>query len=237
MSNTSKGAANKGSKFQMQRITLPENKTVFDKFVNDELQWLSPLIEDKFAEYRMNSPYLLGLLGISQSIKKENINTFWPSPQPQWDGIAIGKGNTLYLFEAKSHLSEIVPGKDGNIDNDKLKHSSIMTCAKELFDIQDTENNRRNWCKTFYQISNRIAFAHRLTEIRKKENVKYNDVKMVFLNFVNDATWLKDKKMVKNENEWLNLYEKKILPELGITIQKLNKNNVYILNFDLNLLL
>ena len=60
---------------------------------------------------------------------------------------------------------------------------------------------------------------------------------MVFLNFVNDATWLKDKKMVKNENEWLNLYEKKILPELGINIQKLNKNNVYILNFDLNLLL
>ncbi|MBR5688497.1 MAG: hypothetical protein IKX36_11180 [Prevotella sp.] len=237
MSNTSKGAANKGSKFQMQRITLPENKTVFDKFVNDELQWLSPLIEDKFTEYRMNSPYLLGKLGISQPIKKKYINSFWPSPQPQWDGIAIGKENTLYLFEAKSHLSEIVPGKDGNIGNDELKYSSIMTCAKELFSIEDTEENRKYWCKTFYQISNRIAFAHQLTKISKVENVEYNDVKMVFLNFVNDATWLKDKIMVKNDKEWLNHYEKKILPKLGISIQKLNKNNVYILNFDLNLLI
>ena len=52
MSNTSKGAANKGSKFQMQRITLPENKTVFDKFVNNELKWLYPLIVDKLSKYR-----------------------------------------------------------------------------------------------------------------------------------------------------------------------------------------
>ena len=238
MSNTSLGAATKGSKFQMQRLTLPENQNKFNKFMGERFNWFSPLLEDKFREYRMNSPILLKEIGISQTIKKKYLSSFWPSPQPQWDGIAWGKDNTLFLFEAKSHISEIIPGRDGDPKNDKKKYDSIMQSANLLFDIEDTDNNREIWCKKYYQISNRIAFTNQLREISKvsKSEVRYKNVILIFLNFVNDMTWEKEQLTVDSSQIWEQHYSKTILPELGISKEKLEKQNIYIVNFDLNLL-
>lgn len=234
MGNTTLGAALKGSKFQMQRLTLPENQNKFNEFIGDNLNWFSPLLEDKFKEYRMNSPVLLNELGISQAIKKEYLNTFWPSPQPQWDGIAWGKNNTLYLFEAKSHISEIAPGKDGNPENDKKKYDSIMLCAKQLFGIEDTERNRGIWCKKYYQISNRIAFTNQLRKIGEvSSKVRYKNIITIFLNFVNDLTWRKERLTVETSNQWEQHYCDTIFPELNISKDKLEKNNIFIKHFDL----
>lgn len=235
MSNTSLGAARKGSKFQMQRLTLPENQNIFNEFMGEKLNWFSPLLEDKFREYQLNSSKILEELGISQAVKKAYMNPFWPSRQPQWDGIAWGKENTLFLFEAKSHFSEIAPGKDGEPENNKKKYDSIMRCAKQLYGIEDNDVNRKVWCKKYYQISNRIAFTYLLKEISKKYNVKYKSVKTIFLNFVNDMTWEKDKLTVDRSEKWEEHY-KNILKDLNIKEYQLRKNNIYIKNFDLKLL-
>ena len=236
MSNTTLGPSTKGSKFQMQRLTLPENQNKFNEFMGEKLNWFSPLLEDKFREYRMNSPILLDELGISQSIKKKFLSSFWPSPQPQWDGIAWGNDDTIFLFEAKSHISEITPGKDGTPENDKKKYASIMHCAMHLFGIEDTDNNRDIWCKKYYQISNRIAFTNQLLEIGKVSKVKYKNVKTIFLNFVNDLTWMKDQLTVESSRKWEQHYYKTILPELNISKAQLEKENIFIVNFDLKLL-
>jgi hypothetical protein len=236
-SNTSIGRARKGSKFQMQRIVLPENKKVFDDFIQDELNWFSPLMENNFVEYRMNSPILLNKLGITQKVKQEFLDSlFWPSPQPQWDGIAFGRNNTLYLFEAKSHISEIQPGIEGNKDNDRIKYDSIMRCSNLLFGIEDIPSNRDRWCRQFYQISNRITFANKLKEIKANGYGTYERVKLILLNFINDRTWEKDNLMVKDSLSW-NTHYKKILVKLGIDENQCADNDIYIKNFDLNLLI
>ncbi len=237
MSNTSNGPARKGSKFQMQRIVLPENKRVFDEFMHDELNWISPVIEDNFVEYRMNSKVLLEKLNISSKVKKQFINSFWPSPQPQWDGIAWGQDKKLYLFEAKSHISEIKPGKEGDPNNDKKKFDYIMKCAKSLFGIVDSDSNREVWCRQYYQISNRIAFANQLKEIMNAGYGNFNRVILVFLNFINDRTWAKDNLMVKDSQSWDSHYEETILPNLGINKNQLENMDMFIKNFDLDLLL
>lgn len=234
MSNTSAGPAKKGSKYQMQRITLSENKHFIDELLNDKLEWISPCEENAFIEYRMNSPYLLKKLGINQIVKKTKINSFWPSPQPQWDGIAMGSNKTLYLIEAKSHLSEIVPGKPGNPQNDQLKHNSIMLCANKLFGINDSSENREYWCKKYYQIGNRIAFAYILREIMACSSVFYQDVKLVFLNFVNDETWKSNNKMITTGELWNSHYENIILPQLKISKNNLIEKGIHIINFDLS---
>ena len=236
MSNTSLGSARKGSKFQMQRLTLPENQNIFNEFMGEKFVWFSPLLEDNFREYRMNSPILLKELGISQAIKRNYLNPFWPSPQPQWDGIAWGNNNTLFLFEAKSHISEIAPGKDGDPENDKKKYDSIMLCAKQLFGIEDTDNNRYLWCKKYYQISNRIAFTNQLREIGKVSEVRYKEITTIFLNFVNDMTWEKEQLTVKSSEEWEQHYCNTIFPDLNINKAQLKKENFIFVNFDLKLL-
>lgn len=227
-SNTSIGAANKGSKFQMQRLTLPENKFKFDSFMGEELDWYSPLLEDKFKEYRMNNADLLKDLGI----KKGSFKDFWPSPQPQWDGIAFGRDKTLYLFEAKSHFSEITKGKKRDPKNDMLIVSSIMEIAK-YWNIKD--DKREIWCYDYYQISNRIAFTQKLKEISNQQAVNFTKVKMVFLNFVNDRTWSKDNEMVVSGKDWDSHYDE-ILSKMGVSREQLESDDIYIKNFDLDFL-
>lgn len=108
MSNTSIGLATKGSKLAIQRLSLKGNTHVINEILDDDLTWISPREEDNYREYRMNSPILLEVLGITQTLKKQYFKDFWPSTQPEWDGIAIGRNRTLYLFEAKSRFREIV---------------------------------------------------------------------------------------------------------------------------------
>lgn len=234
MSNTSIGLATKGSKLAIQRLSLKRNTHVINEILDDELTWISPREEDNYREYRMNSPVLLEQLGITRKLKKLYFKDFWPSIQPEWDGIAIGRNHKLYLFEAKSHFSEIVPAKEGNPLNDKLKHGSIMLTAHNLFGIKDTPAFHKAWCFDYYQISNRIAFQQKLREISLSNDVNYKEVVMVFLNFVNDRTWEAENEMVGSEKEWDNYYDNHIFPLMGINRMQLCSHKIILanVNFD-----
>ncbi len=120
-----KGIAPKGSKRQMQIVSLDENKHFLNNYFKDKLEWLSPIIDENFREYQINNPLICKRLGFNPI----EFVGFWPSRQPQWDGIAIGESGTLYLFEAKSHLSEIKRrGKKGSKENYEMigdNHSNL----------------------------------------------------------------------------------------------------------------
>lgn len=228
MSNTSIGRARKGSKFQMQKLALKENQHFLNSKIGDSLDWISPKIEDEFREYQLNNKKISERLKLKEGAFKD----FWPSRQSQWDGIAIGESGTLYLFEAKSHLTEIQPGKNGKSEeNNRLKYESIMQMAKDVFEIQENEETRKMWCKKYYQISNRIAFQQKLIQL-SKDSENFSNVVMVFLNFVNDQTWQNGKKMVDTSEKWDNHFDN-ILNDMGIDRKKLNEHNVRIINFDL----
>ena len=74
--------------------------------INDELviEWISPLKQNDYREYRDN---FLNVLGVSGAIP----NDIWPKRGPVWDGLAKAKGNSgeeiILLVEAKAHLSEM----------------------------------------------------------------------------------------------------------------------------------
>lgn len=234
MSNTSIGLAKKGSKLAIQRLSLPQNSPLLNNILCDKLEWISPKEADDYKEYRMNSPVLLNMLGVTKELKDKYFKLFWPSPQPEWDGIAKGENNKLYLFEAKSHFSEIVPSKDKNPVNDRMKYESIMSTASRLFNIEDTPINRKIWCNDYYQISNRITFQQRLLDISKSNNINYDDVIMVFLNFINDRTWEKEKLMVCSGKDWDDYYDNHILPKMGLTRELLFHNGILLINLNID---
>ena len=131
MSNTSKGKATKGSKLMMQIAASPLQKCIIDEKLGEELVWLSPIEETDYEEYQMSETEVCKFLGLEK--KKENF-LFWPRRQPQWDGIAIGKKSaTLYIFEAKSHLSETKTDCNATSKESKeLIFRTITSIAKNL---------------------------------------------------------------------------------------------------------
>lgn len=226
MSNTSNGKAVKGSKMQMQRITEKENQQILNKLFDDELKWLSPCRKDNYREYQLNNPGIKKLLGIKSNVFKD----FWPPRQPQWDGIAIGKSGALYLFEAKSHLNEI---QRSRIDKSELIRKSISHVAYSLTKMDlKSEKEHEIWYHKFYQIANRLVFLEKMKEIATLSD-KFNDVVLVFLNFVNDRSWEEEKQMVKSSEEWDSHYAK-IFDEMRIDQSTFETINVRILNVDLD---
>ena len=183
MSNTSKGKGKKGSKFWMD--TCVENielKEVLDSKIGDVLTWVSPLASEDYAEYELKQ--CNEMLGLGKDEIKRKFS-FWPSrgKSPQWDGIAIGDGGkTLYLFEAKAHLAEVESGKTFAEGSNRDK---IIESMKQIHDCYYSEGDFEYWKSKYYQIGNRLTFLHKLQEM---ELEKFDGIKLVFLNFVNDRT-------------------------------------------------
>ena len=227
MINSEKVKASKGSKRQMQIVSLDENQHYLNEFLKDKLKWFSPIIEENFKEYQINNQQICKKLGY----KPTEFKDFWPSRQPQWDGIALGESGTLYLFEAKSHLSEIQRrGKRGSEENNNKIFTSIQNTAIVFGnDLNANEELKASWCDYFYQISNRITFAVKLNSFR---NTNYKKVAMVFLNFVNDRTW-NSKQMVINEDIWRKHYDD-IFRKMGLTDEQLSSNGIMNLTFNLD---
>ena len=224
MSNTSNGKANKGSKMQMQRITAKKNQHILNEILSDKLIWLAPIEEDNYREYQLNNAKIIKLLGLPKGIFKG----FWPSRQPQWDGIAISEKKVLYLFEAKSHLSEIQSSKS---KKQELIRMRIDEVANEIAGIKPGDDCKRNlWYHNYYQIANRIVFKEKMQGLAEISTV-YKKVVLVFLNFVNDTSWKDSKKMVKSSTEWEEHYIG-IFKEMGIDKDSLQSRNIYINYFD-----
>lgn len=216
----------KGSKRMMQ-ILVDKYPDIVDRVLGVKLKWLSPIKKDNFAEYQLNGKFMCESLGLQESM----FDGFWLTRQAQWHGLALSDNNDLYLFEAKSHLSEISCGnylaKEENnkqkIDNYKQKEASILNVAHNTYGIKDKDNV---WLHKYYQVSNRLTFLEKMKEL----SGSYNNVHLVFINFENDPTWTKEGKDV-TADEWNAKYIK-IFHEMGDIADKCKQLNVHVINID-----
>ena len=142
-----------------------------------EIQWTSPVEQDKFAEYR-DAAFLenLDLQEFAEKLEK-----FWPNMGPQWD--ALGRTadcEVLILVEGKANVPELVSfcgAKD---------KESLRTISASLAETQGWLNCREprvDWKCGFYQYANRLAHLYFLREKAQKEG-SY----LVFLYFVEDSS-------------------------------------------------
>ena len=88
-----------------------------------EIEWLSPLADDDYSEYRDHE--FLDLLGVT--LNKVELKDFWPSGGPQWDALGRIKGEAYFLVEAKAHVTEVISSSQAKSPTSK---SSSLSSSK-----------------------------------------------------------------------------------------------------------
>lgn len=200
-SNVSTGMAIKGSKLRMQQVA---NNSLWSSRLNalleDELQWLSPLAKNNFLEYQLNQDELLKFF-MTTSQEVNSIFAFWPRRQPSWDGIALGKQGTLYLFVAQSHVKEknsklaAADPKNRELIRDTMQRIQSTYFPKGEFNL---------WVDGYYQLANKLTFLRMFQEReRMLRSLHLRQIKLVLLNFANDVTI---GKMAAAELDWQQHY-------------------------------
>jgi len=152
------------------------------------ISWLSPLVDDKFAEYR-DTDFL-------ECIGAERLTTdlvkFWPRRGPQWDGLAVSDTGDVLLIEAKAHIGELCspPTQAGP--------SSRRTIEKALKEIASYVRAKpcAPWSGAFYQLANRLAHLYFL----RRHGIK---AWLVLVNFVGDD----EMRGPRSEREWSAAYQ------------------------------
>lgn len=197
----STGMAIKGSKLRMQQVA---NNSLWSERLNallqDELNWLSPLAKTNFEEYQLNQEVLLKYF-MTTAQEANKIFSFWPRRQPSWDGIAVGKQGTLYLFVAQSHLKE----KNGKLAAADPKNRELIRQTMQR--IQETYFPKGEfplWLEGYYQLANKLTFLRMFQEREPMlRTLHLRQVKLVLLNFANDVTI---GKMAVDVEDWHKLY-------------------------------
>ena len=171
--------ANKGSQKWIQRLInekpqILNSLTRSNQFVTekDDIQWLSPLKEDNYAEYRDEA--CLKLLKIT--LTSYPLNDFWPKNGPQWDALGKSTSGKLFLVEAKSHIPELISTLKASNPTSADKILRSLERARKSFGAK----SNFGWSKTFYQYANRLAHVDLL---RRNGLSAY----LLFVYFLNDS--------------------------------------------------
>lgn len=199
--NTSTGMAIKGSKLRMQQVA---NNSLWRERLNalleDELQWLSPIAKTNFLEYQLNQDEVLRFF-MTTAAEANSIFAFWPRRQPSWDGIAVGKQGTLYLFVAQSHTKE----KASKLAAADPKNRELIRQTMQR--IQETyypQGEFSLWVEGYYQLANKITFLRMFQEReRMLRALHLRQVKLVFLSFAEDVTL---GKMAAGVEDWQHFW-------------------------------
>lgn len=168
-----------------------------------EINWQSPLKNDKYAEY--SDKEFLKALGLENL--EPVLNKFWPKRGPVWDGLATIE-KTRILIEAKAHIPEIVSGSTGARTKSRRKIRQRLNETKRYLRLK----SKTDWSRTFYQYSNRLAHLYFLRVLNDI------DAHLVFLYFINDD----EMKGPKSQAEWEGA-NKLLHSYLGIGRHKLSR--------------
>lgn len=113
-----------------------------------DIEWLSPVARDDWAEYRDGS--FLRLLGLAEL--EEKLGDFWPRLGPQWDGLGrISTGDVL-LVEAKAHVDEL-RSSCGAGEKSSARIGEAFNWAKSHLGAKLDSD----WMQPYYQYANRLA--------------------------------------------------------------------------------
>ena len=151
----------------------------------EEIEWLSPLESDCFAEYR--DAQFLEHLGVSLDCRP--LKDFWPSKGPQWDGLARTSRGRLLLLEAKANIPEFDSTPTGATGKSLKKIKKALAKTRGFLKVK----SRTDWSQCFYQYANRLAHLYLLKELNGL------DAFLVFVYFVDDRTRLPDEDPVSRE--------------------------------------
>ena len=151
----------------------------------EEIEWLSPLESDCFAEYR--DARFLKRLGVS--LEKRPLKDFWPKKGPQWDGLARTSCGRLLLLEAKANIPELDSTPTGATRDSLKKIEKALAKTRKFLEVK----SRTDWSQCFYQYANRLAHLYLLRELNCL------DAYLVFVYFVDDRTRLPDEDPVSRE--------------------------------------
>lgn len=133
----------------------------FPKFSKDTIEWVSPLKEDRFAEYTDED--FLQVVGLNPDEIK--LKDFWPTRGANWDGLAKTAEGRIILVEAKAHIPELVSPPSAA----SKKSLEQINAALDLTKAFLGKGKKVNWAGTFYQYTNRVAHLYYLREVCKKE--------------------------------------------------------------------
>jgi hypothetical protein len=135
------------------------------------IDWLSPRLEDDFAEYRDDA--FLDLLGLSHL--KDSLQEFWPKRGPQWDALGITERGPV-LVEAKAHVREFfsLPTQAGDTSRKRIE-AAFAEVQRDL-GLQPSTS----WADVYFQYANRLAFLWWL----RRNGV---EAELLFVSFLNDS--------------------------------------------------
>jgi hypothetical protein len=149
-----------------------------------DITWLSPLANDKYAEYR--DAAFLERLDIGSL--RPALESFWPSGGPQWDALGRAQTGEVVLVEAKAHIPELLsPATQATDDSLTLIKRSLSEAASAL-----GASPGLDWALRFYQYTSRLAHAHFL------HNMHGVRTRLVFLYILGDA----DVNGPEHRSEW-----------------------------------
>ena len=140
----------------------------------EEIEWLSPLESDCFAEYR-DTQFLERL---SVSLDCRPLKDFWPKKGPQWDGLARTSGGRLLLLEAKANIPEFDSTPTGATGKSLKKIKKALEETRKFLKVK----SETDWSQCFYQYANRLTHLYLLKELNRL------DAFLVFVYFVDDRT-------------------------------------------------
>jgi len=125
---------------------------------DEHIQWLSPLEDDKYSEYRDQA--FIDLLGVK--LKEKPLADFWPKRGPQWDALGKSSSGDLFLVEAKSHIRELISTMQAkDEDSARTIHKSLQETKRFLGSSAEID-----WSCGFYQYTNRLAHLYLLRQNR-----------------------------------------------------------------------
>tara|TARA_R110000868_G_scaffold400516_1_gene675104 strand:- start:10265 stop:10939 length:675 start_codon:yes stop_codon:yes gene_type:complete len=176
----------------------------FPEFKGENIEWLSPIKEDEYAEYT-DQDFITKLDLHPDEIK---LDEFWPTRGANWDGLAKTDSGKVILVEAKANIPEMVSPPSGASKDSLLQIQLALEQTKNYIG----KGKGIDWSKTFYQYTNRIAHLYYLRVVRKKP------VFLVNIYFIGDKTV----DGPKTEEEWKGAIQVMQL-YLGLHHHKLKK--------------
>ena len=142
---------------------------------SNDIEWVSPLKEDKYAEYRDDG--FIERLGINSL--KVNLDKFWPKNGPQWDALGKGDKRGVFLIEAKANIPEMVTqGLEARNSKSVQRIKKSLAATKSYLEIK----NKTDWSGTFYQYTNRLAHLYYLRILNRIPAY------LVFVYFIGDES-------------------------------------------------
>ena len=183
---TDPAAANRGSRKWLQVLVNcrphPLDQAIAQRLADPpgDIDWVSPLLSDHYAEYRDQS--FLDRLSGSRYFRtperpQQQLADFWPRFGPQWDGLAVTDKGQVLLMEAKAHIPEMVTAP-----TQARGESALQKIQASLGTIKSFVNSKApvDWSNSFYQYANRLAHLYWMRELNG------HDAYLVNLFFVND---------------------------------------------------